>query len=295
MISSAPEVVLKDLDNLWFQVSGTVCNLWCDHCFISCSPNNHSFEFLSLEQVRGALRQSQRLGVKEYYFTGGEPFMNSKIVDILAETLSIGPATVLTNGTVFRDEDVQRLAEIEKSSIYSLEFRISIDGYTPETNDPIRGEGTFDRAMAGIRLLVGYGFLPIITAARVWDDAEEPEVRRGFVDALKAIGYDRPRLKFLPSLKIGREVVRSRGYTDHEQTTREMMRDYNQDNLLCSNSRIVTDRGVWVCPILIDSPDAMLGKTLDEAMIPYPLRHRACYTCYLHGAICSNFSFRTES
>ena len=62
MKSSAPEVVPKDLDNLWFQVSGTVCNLWCDHCFISCSPDNHSFEFLSLEQVRRSLRQSQRLG-----------------------------------------------------------------------------------------------------------------------------------------------------------------------------------------------------------------------------------------
>ena len=43
----SPQIELRSLDELWFQVAGTVCNLTCHHCFISCSPQNHSFEFLS--------------------------------------------------------------------------------------------------------------------------------------------------------------------------------------------------------------------------------------------------------
>ena len=42
----APFVALSHLDDLWFQVAGTLCNLTCRHCFISCSPHNHSFGFL---------------------------------------------------------------------------------------------------------------------------------------------------------------------------------------------------------------------------------------------------------
>lgn len=294
MSTSVPQVALRALDNLWLQVGGTVCNLWCTHCFISCSPDNHAYGFMTLEQVRPHLEASKRLGVKEYYFTGGEPFMNREIVDILAATLAIGPATVLTNGTVFREEDVQRLAGIERASPYSLEFRVSIDGYSPETNDPVRGEGTFRRAMEGVQLLLRYGFLPIITAARVWDESEDAFVQQRFVEALKAAGYDRPRLKVLPSLRLGREVARSRGYAEYERVTPEMMSGYDEGHLLCSNSRIVTDRGVHVCPILIDFPEARLGATLEEAMTPYPLRHRACYTCYLYGAICSNASSLPE-
>src|SRR5207237_1923573 len=43
-----PHVPMRALDTLWFQVAGTICNITCTHCFISCSPKNHSHEMLSL-------------------------------------------------------------------------------------------------------------------------------------------------------------------------------------------------------------------------------------------------------
>ena len=85
--SLPPTVELSHLDHLWFQVSGTLCNLTCHHCFISCSPKNDSFGYLSLDEVKRRLEESVALGVKEYYFTGGEPFLNRDIVPILVETL----------------------------------------------------------------------------------------------------------------------------------------------------------------------------------------------------------------
>src|SRR5438477_10866006 len=142
----APEVPLQHLDHLWFQVTGTVCNLTCRHCFISCSPHNHSFGFLDLDTVRRYLEESVALGVKEYYFTGGEPFLHPDLTAILELTLHFGPATVLTNATVLKDAWLQRLRRAEEKSPYSLEFRVSIDGPDAESNDPIRGAGAFDRA-----------------------------------------------------------------------------------------------------------------------------------------------------
>src|SRR5437588_7966790 len=138
-----PSVSLAHLDELWFQVAGTVCNLECRHCFISCSPHNHTFGFLDLDAVRRALEESVPLGVKEYYFTGGEPFLNRDMPPILELTLRYGPATVLTNGTVFKDEALERLRRADEASPYSLEFRVSIDGYNAADNDPVRGPGTF--------------------------------------------------------------------------------------------------------------------------------------------------------
>src|SRR6059036_3273988 len=112
----APVVPLAHLDDLWFQVAGTLCNLACRHCFISCSPHNRSFGFLGLAAVERALEESAALGVKEYYFTGGEPFLNPDMVAILEATLRHGPATVLTNGTVFKDEWLGRLRRAEGAS-----------------------------------------------------------------------------------------------------------------------------------------------------------------------------------
>jgi len=287
---NAPEVPLSHLDHLWFQVAGTLCNLTCHHCFISCSPKNDSFGFLKLAEVQRRLEESVQMGVKEYYFTGGEPFLNPDMTAILEATLQYGPATVLTNGTVFKDEWLQRIQTAERNSLYSLEFRVSLDGFSPESNDPIRGDGVFDRTMRGVLKLVEYGFLPIITAARTWPDEQEQKVTGNFVKMLQEAGYPRPRLKILPTLQLGAEADRTEGYRESERVTPEMMTEFDQTQLVCEHSRIVTDRGVHVCPILIESKDSLLSGTLAGSAKPYAIEHGACYTCYQFGAICSNAS-----
>jgi AdoMet-dependent heme synthase len=284
----SPFLPLRSLDMLWFQVSGTLCNLRCNHCFISCSPDNRTLGLMTFEQFKPYLDESIRYGVKEYYFTGGEPFINPDIFEILEATLTVGPATVLTNATRFTEEKIARLAALRDASEYSLELRVSIDGFSPETNDPIRGPGTFDQAMNGVRMIVAAGFLPIITSMRSWPMHEDDEFLREFKARLAEIGYTRPRMKLLPSLKIGQEALRDHGYGEFEFVTEEMMRGYDETQLLCHNSRVVSDRGVHVCPILVDKPDAQLGTTLEDSLKGYRLRHQACSTCYTFGALCSN-------
>ena len=288
-ILSAPTVPLSSLDQLWFQVAGTICNLTCSHCFISCSPDNHSHWFLDRKQVLEALVASAPLGVKEYYFTGGEPFMNRDMTGILEDAMAFGPATVLTNATLLPQRIVDELARIAQDSPYTLELRVSIDGTTAKMNDALRGEGAFVRAMDGMERLVAAGFLPIVTAMQTWDDFETPEILDTFRKLLMGIGYDRARLKILPPLRIGAEAARSGGYAENDRVTAEMMVTYDQDLLLCARARLVTARGIWVCPILLDYDSGRLGETLQEAVaVPARLSEQACLTCYLSGAICSN-------
>ncbi|MFQ5751447.1 MAG: radical SAM protein [bacterium] len=288
--SEVPRVPLHSLDALWFQVGGTICNLWCTHCFISCSPENHKFGFMNRDTVRRYLHESIKIGVKEYYFTGGEPFMNRDLLGILEDTLAIGPATVLTNGILIQDRVAKSLKQMVEQSIYSLEIRVSVDGFTAESNDKIRGQESFRKAMNGVKNLVDCGFLPIITAAQTWEESETEKVFQGFRTTLMDMGYTRPRIKLIPPLRIGREKVRDRGYDQYEYVTKEMMSEYDEHLLQCTHSRMVTDKGVYVCPILIDYPEAKVADSLEESFTSYPLKHQACYTCYLSGAICHNFA-----
>jgi len=285
-----PTQELDHLDTLWFQIAGTLCNLRCNHCFISCSPENHTLGMMTLEQFLPHLQDAVRLGVKEFYFTGGEPFANPDLLKILEATLQVGPATVLTNATLFSRQVVTQLISMRDASIYSLELRVSMDGFSPETNDPLRGPGTFKRIMRGIKLLLDGGFLPIITAMRSWPiERDEAELAK-FKACLTDIGYRCPRIKLLPSLKIGQEALRDRGYSEHDYITKSMMAGYDSSQLICSNSRVVSTRGVHVCPILVDQSDSILGAQLSTAKKSFELRHHACLTCYRYGALCSNAS-----
>jgi len=286
--ATAPRVPLSHLDELWFQVGGTKCNLTCSHCFISCSPHNKSFGFLSLATVERYLQEASKLGVREYYFTGGEPFLNVEMVAILKRTLEFGPATVLTNGTVLRKEWLEELAEAERRSGYSLEFRISIDGPTAESNDPIRGEGSFRRIVEGLRLLVDAGFLPILTATRVWKDEEHAATVEQFRHLLLSAGCKQPRIKILPTLQLGAEATRTQGYSPLARLTVQELEGFDTRQLVCEHSRIVTDRGVYVCPLLIESRSAYHGERLSESLGDAVLSEGACTTCYQYGALCAN-------
>ena len=242
-----------------------------------------------------ALAESVQHGVREYYFTGGEPFLNPNLRKMLARTLEFGPATVLTNGTVLKPEWLAELYEAESAGPYSLEFRVSIDGPSADINDPIRGQGTFVRAIEGVSRLCESGFLPIITMTQTWDDSESLPILDAFRTVLREYGCDRPRLKVLPRLKIGAEESRTEGYQQTERITSQMMEDFDRDQLLCHHSRIVTNRGVYVCPILLDSEDARMGDTLADSLAPFALQHGACYTCYQYGAICTNSTLKPTS
>ena len=116
----------------------------------------------------------------------------------------------------------------------------------------------------------------------------DSDVLSRFRDVLSEHGYDRPRLKVLPRLLLGEEANRTCGYSSSDRVTAEMLDGYDTSQLICQHSRVVTDRGIAVCPILIDSPDAILGQTLNDATRGFAITHGACATCYQFGAICTN-------
>ncbi|HBL29898.1 MAG TPA: radical SAM protein [Acidobacteria bacterium] len=283
---TAPGVELRALDTLWFQVAGTVCNLACTHCFVSCSPTNHTHEMLSLAAVERSLAEATALGVREVYFTGGEPFLNPEMEAILAATLKVAPATVLTNGLLLSPERAARLAALAAGSEYSLDLRVSLDGWDAESNDPIRGAGTFDRILAGVRNLAAAGLNPVLTVTDVCREASSDAGKERFFALLRGIGIDRPRLKVLPVFQIGAEAERAGAYESWQRLRAGETPEDGWDHLQCSACRMVTDQGVWVCPILVNEPAARMGSTLADALGPFALDHPACWTCHVYGVSC---------
>ncbi len=284
-----PTLHYKHLDTLWLQVTGTMCNLACLHCFISCGPKNESHPFMTLEQVDEALAHALEQGTKEYYFTGGEPFMHPEIKTLIDRTLAQGPLTILTNGLLIDDEMASWLAERFHSSRYSFDLRVSLDGTTPEENDVIRGRHTFEKIVQSIVRLVQHGINPVITVTTCHAELAAETGRQRFFELLHARGVERPRLKFLAPFKIGREERRRGGdgaYRDSERLYLEDIPDPDTDHLQCDSCRMVTAKGVWPCPILIEEPSARMGDTLAEAAHHIKLDHPACYTCHVEGISC---------
>lgn len=285
-LQGAPRVGLRALDTLWFQVAGTLCNLACTHCFVSCSPSNHTHGMMSLEEVRRHLADAAGLGVREIYFTGGEPFLNPEMEAILAAALAVAPATVLTNGLLLDPLRAARLKALADASDYSLDFRVSMDGYDAASNDPVRGEGTFERILAGIRNLHEAGLNPVITVTEVCREAATDSGKARFFELLRSMGIAKPRLKILPVFHIGAEAGRGGAYEEWQRLRAGEVTEGGWDHLQCSSCRMATAAGVWVCPILVNEPAAKMGERLADALGPFSLEHPACWTCHVYGVSC---------
>lgn len=285
---SKPMVALERLDILWLQIAGTICNLRCTHCFISCGPDVRRHKMLSKDYVYELLDEASDLGVKEFYLTGGEPFLHPDIFDIIRWMLDRSPTTILTNGTLISSGASERIAAIQRGSKNKLEFRVSLESFIEAENDMIRGRGSFERARNGIGNLVSSGFNPIVTATRWWDEEKEKEVEFGFIEFISSLGIGASRFKIIPIVYLGRVAVSVRPYREDERVTEKCFTSFPMSNLQCSHSRIVTSKGVFVCPILIDDPNARLGSGIREGLGPYLMESPACYTCRVSGLTCTN-------
>ena len=145
-------VALKRLETLWFN-TGSLCNIACRDCYMESGPTNDRLAYLSLEDVRTYLDEIADEGwnVEEIGFTGGEPFMNKAIIPMLGETLGRGfRALVLTNGMKPMAHGKAGLLDIKSSYGSGLAIRVSMDHYTKERHEAVRGDKTWGPMMDGL-------------------------------------------------------------------------------------------------------------------------------------------------
>src|SRR5579864_5166349 len=122
-------VALKSLDTLWFN-TGTLCNLTCRHCYIESSPKNDRLVYLSAAEVAEYLDEiaALRLATRLIGFTGGEPFINPALPEMLALTLARGfRALVLTNAMKPMHKMKPALLALRRRFGDLLQIRVSID------------------------------------------------------------------------------------------------------------------------------------------------------------------------
>lgn len=281
MIATVP---LRRLSAVWIQVTGTWCNLHCTHCLNASGPVDPWLRPMAAAEVERHVDEAARLGAREVYFTGGEPFLHPRMLDLLAYALERLPATVLTNGTLITERVADRVAGLAASARYSLEVRVSLDDPDREANDRVRGHGAFDRALGAIVRLHRHGLPAILTATDLGGPAtaHTPLYER-LRQLLLAAGVAKPRIKLLPLFPVGRASGGVAALSADEVDGLDLGR------LQCADSRTVTADGIYACPILAGLPHARVGTPrVADALGPVGLADPACRVCVETGASCRN-------
>ena len=181
------------------------CNLHCKTCWRldkEENPNNYREEELTFEEISEILQDCKSLGVKELDLTGGgEAFSHPRILDIIRLAKELGFWVTLTNnGTLLSEEMMRELIALGLDDI-----TFSLDGSTAEVNDPIRGEGVFDKALGTLKKLLElkeelHSEVPVLRIGFVITNKNYQDVP-GIVELAGSLGV--PALQFSTLLEWG--------------------------------------------------------------------------------------------
>ncbi|HXT42894.1 MAG TPA: radical SAM protein [Pseudonocardiaceae bacterium] len=133
------------------------CNLACSYCSVASSPQARR-RSLGLARFRELVDEAVEEGFTELYVTGGEPFLERDLVDMLIYATERLDVVCLTNAMLYqgwRRTQLERLTGCPR-----LILQTSLDSAQPSFHDTNRGPGAWAKAMAGLDVALSLG-LPV--------------------------------------------------------------------------------------------------------------------------------------
>ncbi|MEK9716934.1 MAG: radical SAM protein [Pelagibacteraceae bacterium] len=283
-------VEISQLKTLWFN-TGTLCNLTCSNCYIESSPKNDRLQYISFEEFKIFVNESiqNELGTKEIGFTGGEPFMNKDIFKMIKYSLDNGFKTlVLTNAM---KPMINNKSQLLRLNHLNLTIRVSIDHYTKEKHEEVRGPNSWEPMIEGLKWLSENNFNYCLATRLMWGE-DEDITRNNFQKFI-----DQFNLKLNSKSKI--QLV-TFAEMDVNQDTPEITTDCwkilnkEPESVMCSTSRMIVKKkgeklpSVIACTLLPYEKEFDLGKSLKESNQKVYLNHPHCSKfCVLGGSSCS--------
>ena len=289
-------VGLRALETLWFN-TGTLCNLACTNCYIESSPTNDRLSYLTAGEVGEYLDEIARDGlpVGTVGLTGGEPFMNPDIADMLERILAAGhEALVLTNAMRPMMRHADGLLALRDRFGARLTLRVSVDHYAEALHQLERGPRSWAPMLLGLKFLSDNGFAVTVAGRTVWRESEA-ELRAGFArlfekEGIRIDASDPAALILFPEMDETLDVP------EITPACWDIL-GVDPGAMMCASSRMVVKHKrarrpvVMPCTLLPYDERFVMGHSLGEAAGEVPLNHPHCARfCVLGGGSCSGQS-----
>lgn len=134
------------------------CNLRCTHCYQEDYSGAEELDLNGLKRIADEIiRTLSKWNKKgDIAITGGEPLLKEEmfpLIHYLESADEISSLDILTNGTLINDKILAQIQRLTKLRC----VQVSLEGASPESNDAIRGEGTFQKVIRAVRLLRSRG------------------------------------------------------------------------------------------------------------------------------------------
>ena len=257
--------ILKELNNLFIELTAKNCNRRCKHCYIDFPYSKNIKDFIEIDTIKEALLDTQQENLQCIYLTGAEPMTHPDFNAILRLCLKRTNVCICTNGSFINEKKARFLKKVEDESNFEIIFQLSIDHYNEIKSDDIRGRGTYRQTINAIKCLIKYNFNPILCITDFYNEGRE-KILDGFKPICEKIGF----LATENNFKINQL---------YQKNDQNINFETKWEQLDCENSRILTTKGIYTCPFLANDHRGRSGSDFKNYTHKTILETDFCATC----------------
>lgn len=232
---------------------GYKCNQSCLHCHVAASPQRT--EMMQADTVDLVLQVLRQRGMSTLDLTGGAPELNPHFRTLVRQARALGVKVIdRCNLTILSEPGQEDLAEFLAAQ--QVEITASLPCYSPANVDRQRGDGVFDRSIAGLRQLnaLGYGvdgsplvlnlvYNPQGPSLPPPQEALEADYKRELMQHFGIRFNHLFALTNMPIQRFGSTLVSKGSFASYMQLLRSSYRAENLDTVMCRSQLSVDWQG----------------------------------------------------
>jgi radical SAM/Cys-rich protein len=259
-----PAITRKKLDTLQVNL-GYKCNQTCQHCHVNAGPTRtEMMDGDTVDLVIEVLRDRQ---ISTLDLTGGAPELNEHFKRLVSAARALGVRVIdRCNLTILFEPEQEELAQFLADE--GVEITASMPCYSQENVDKQRGDGVFDKSIAGLQKLNALGYGDTLSLNLVYNPLgaslppNQENLERDFKRELAShfgISFSQLfALANMPIQRFGSTLISKGTFSTYMTLLKDNFKQANMEGLMCKTMVSVDYQGyIYDCDF-----NQMLGMPL---------------------------------
>ncbi len=260
-----PKSELSNLNNLFIELTAKNCNQHCKHCYIDFPTSRTVKDFINIDKIKQALQDTINENIYCIYLTGAEPMLHPDFNAILRLCLTVTNVCICTNGSFLNEKKIRFLKKVEDESENEIIFMLPINHYNEIKNDEVRSRGSYRQILHASKILSKYNFNPIFNITNFYKESKKT-LLTNFKTIFDNIDVHVEDCNFLIN-------------EYYDKYSKEDSVVENFEKLDCQTGRILTEKGIYVCPFLANDHRGRMGADFKDYSKKMCLETPYCSTC----------------
>lgn len=262
-IFTAPVYNLKELNNIFIELTAQNCNQRCKNCYLNLPSSSKKIkDFISIDKIKEMFEDIKLENIHCIYLTGAEPMTHPDFNAILRLCLKKYNVCIYTNGSFLNEKKIRFLHKVENEGNHQIFFKLSLTHFEELENDKCKYRGHYRQTIFALKTLTRYNFNSVLTIENYY------KLNQNLICENFSKIFEQQEI-------FNTEIQISNSHPNFEEE------DFIKSSLKtdCMYGRVLSATGVYVCPFLSNDYRGRVGSSFKNYSKNFSAETDFCATC----------------